>query len=117
MDWNGYCAYTSLTTIRLTPGEKIIRPKLSVQSADTLSTYDSQQVEWLPQHFRTRKLVARDYSSRRFTNPMDELPARSKIVSYFRDAMQGSYPAGLWKKQLLYELSWMVSETASWPEV
>lgn len=48
---------------------------------------------------------------------MDELPALSGIVSYFWDAMQGSYLAGLWKKQLLHELSWMAPETASRPEV
>ena len=38
---------------------------------------------------------------------MDELPALLGIVSYFQDAMQGSYLAGLWKKQLLHGLSWM----------
>jgi len=117
MDWNGYCASVGLTTIRPTPDGRIIRPKLNMQSADMLSTYDSQQAEWLPQHFRTWKLVAKDYLSRRLTNPMDKLFALSGIVSYFRDAMQGSYPAGLWKKQLLHELSWMTPETASRPDV
>ena len=44
---------------------------------------------------------------------MDELPALSGIVLYFWDAMQGSYLTGLWKKQLLHELSWMAPETTS----
>ena len=38
MDWNGYRASAGLTTIRLTPDGKIIHTKLSVQSADILST-------------------------------------------------------------------------------
>ena len=48
---------------------------------------------------------------------MDELPALSGIVLYFWDAMQGSYLTGLWKKQLLHELSWMAPETTSRSEV
>jgi hypothetical protein len=48
---------------------------------------------------------------------MDELPALSGIVLYFWDAMQGSYLTGLWKKQLLHELSWMAPETMSQHEV
>ncbi|OCL03580.1 hypothetical protein AOQ84DRAFT_143292 [Glonium stellatum] len=104
MDWNGYCASVGLTIICLTREGRIVHPKLSVRPADFLSIYGSQQAERLPGHFRTWKLVAKDYSTRQLTNPMDKPSLLLGIVAYFQDAVQDSYLTGLWEKHLLHEL-------------
>ena len=110
-DWNGYCAIAGLTTIRFGRRGEIIRPPLSTQSADIVA-YTSEP-ERQPELFRIWKRVIMDYSSRHLTNPMDKLPALSGIATYFRDAMEDTYLAGLWEKQLVYQLSWIPKDKAT----
>lgn len=111
LDWNGYCAAAGLTTIRLSPKGRIHQPRLSTHSPHSMFT----QSERLPRLFRTWKFVVHDYTTRRLTNPMDKLPALSGIVTYFRDAMEDTYLAGLWEKHLLHELSWVPTGATSRP--
>ncbi|KAH7064924.1 heterokaryon incompatibility protein-domain-containing protein, partial [Macrophomina phaseolina] len=106
LDWNGYCAAAGLTTIRLSPRGRIHQPRLSTHSPPSMFT---QQSERLPKLFRTWKFVVHDYTTRHLSDPMDKLPALNGIVTYFRDAMEDRYLAGLWEKHLLHELSWLPS--------
>ncbi|KAK7706465.1 hypothetical protein SLS57_009701 [Botryosphaeria dothidea] len=106
IDWNGYCAAAGLTTIRLSPRGRIHQPRLSTHSPPSMF---NQQSERLPKLFRTWKFVVHDYTTRLLSDPMDKLPALGGIVTYFRDAMEDRYLAGLWEKHLLHELSWLPS--------
>lgn len=107
-DWNGYCASSGLMTVRLAPDGRIIRPTLSVYSADIASFRSSHLAERLPEIFQIWEVVVKDYSTRSMTNQEDKLPALSGIVRYFQTAMNDAYLAGLWRKHLLHELSWIV---------
>lgn len=110
LDWNGYCAAAGLTTIRLSPKGRIHQPRLSTHSPHSMF---AQQSERLPRLFRTWKYVVHDYTARLLSDPMDKLPALSGIATYFRDAMEDQYLAGLWRKHLLSELSWVVSTSTT----
>ena len=110
LDWNGYCAAAGLTTIRLSPKGRIHQPRLSTHSPHSMF---AQQSERLPRLFRTWKYVVHDYTARLLSDPMDKLPALSGIATYFRDAMEDTYLAGLWRKHLISELSWVVSTSSS----
>ncbi|KAH7092292.1 heterokaryon incompatibility protein-domain-containing protein [Paraphoma chrysanthemicola] len=107
-DWNGYCAERGLTTIRVGPDGEIIRPRISVYSPEVHTYRSSQQAERLPQLFRIWKDLIKDYSTRSMTNEEDKLNAIAGIVTYFQEQMNDVYLAGLWKKHLLYELSWYI---------
>lgn len=108
-DWNGYCASTGLTTIRFAPGGKIVRPSLSIYSANISSfSNPSHLAERQPYIFRLWRDVVKDYSTRLMTNEGDKLSAIAGIAAYFEGVMNDVYLAGLWARHLLQELSWHV---------
>jgi hypothetical protein len=107
-DWNGYCASTGLTTIRVGRKGEITRPRISVYSPDITTYRSSQQAERLPQIFRIWKDLIKDYSTRSLTKEEDKLNAIAGIVTYFQEHMNDVYLAGLWTKHLLQELSWKI---------
>lgn len=105
--WNGYCASTGLTTIRFAPDGKIVRPSLSIYSANISSfSNPSRLAEKQPYIFRLWRDVVRDYSTRLMTNEGDKLSAIAGMVAYFQAVMNYVYLAGPWTKHLLQELSW-----------
>jgi hypothetical protein len=107
-DWNGYCASTGLTTVRVGRGGEITRPRISVYSPDFSTYRSSQQAERLPQIYRIWKDLIKDYSTRSMTNEEDKLNAIAGIAAYFQEHMNDVYLAGLWTKYLLQELSWKI---------
>jgi hypothetical protein len=108
-DWNGYCASTGLTTIRFAPDGKIVRPSLSIYSADISSfSNPSHSAERQPYIYRLWRDVVKDYSTRLMTNEGDKLSAIAGIVAYFEGVMNDVYLAGLWTRHLMQELSWHV---------
>jgi heterokaryon incompatibility protein (HET) len=110
LDWNGYCASSGLTTLRVKKNGAITLPRLSTQTPNLWAILTSRQAERLPILSRNWKLVVSDYSSRKLTHPSDKLPALSGVVTYFQRAMEDKYLAGLWQKQLFHELSWKALE-------
>lgn len=112
-DWNAYCASAGLTTIRLSPTGRVVQPRLSlsIQYWDIFT--DSAYVERLPKLYRLWNLIVQDYSNRRLTNPKDKLPALSGVVAYFEKGLNDEYVAGMWKQNLLHQLSWTTVNPAS----
>lgn len=48
------------------------------------------------------------YASRQFTKPADRLPALSSWAKFIANKVNDEYLAGLWKKDLLRELHWLI---------
>lgn len=112
-DWNGYCASSGMTTVRLMRSGQIILPPLSTQTPNARAILNSHGAEKLSPAYRMWKLIVADYASRHLTNPRDKLPALSGIVTYFKNAMDDDYLAGLWRRQLAYDLSWTTARNGS----
>jgi hypothetical protein len=111
MDWNSYCASAGLTTIRLGSGGRIFRPtQITSIPGAVQSIFSDARSERVPEIFRAWKLMVKDYPSRQLTDPRDKLPALSGIVTYFQSALADDYLAGLWRKHLLFDLSWTTSK-------
>lgn len=108
-DWNGYCASTGLTTLRVARDGAVTRPAMSVYSPDFSTYCASQQAERLPLMFRIWKDLIKDYSMRSLTNEHDKLNAVAGIVTYFQKHMDDVYLVGFWKKFLLQDLSWKIA--------
>ncbi|KAH7402294.1 heterokaryon incompatibility protein-domain-containing protein [Phaeosphaeria sp. MPI-PUGE-AT-0046c] len=108
-DWNGYCASTGLTTLRVGKDGAVTRPAMSVYSPDFSTYRQSQQAERLPLMFRIWKDLIKDYSMRSLTNEDDKLNAIAGIVTYFQKHMDDVYLVGFWKNYLLQDLSWKIT--------
>ncbi|KAJ8118413.1 hypothetical protein OPT61_g614 [Boeremia exigua] len=107
-DWNGYCASTGLTTIRIGSNGTVTRPRLSFYSPERRTYRSSQQAERLPHMFRIWKELVKDYSTRSMTNDGDKLNAIAGTMTYFQKHMNDDYLAGLWRNHLMKELSWKI---------
>lgn len=78
--------------------------------------FNASRAEHIPEIFRIWRLLIRDYSTRKLTDPEDKLLAMSGIVSSFQHVMQDDYLIGMWRKYLVHELSWMTHDAVR-PEV
>ncbi|KAF2753166.1 HET-domain-containing protein, partial [Pseudovirgaria hyperparasitica] len=109
IDWNTYCAKAGLNSTRMMHQGKLTRPSLSAQAPGIHSIINStsMQANKLPEHFRAWKRIVRDYSMRALSDPMDKLPALSGVVSYMQSEMKDECLAGLWRRHLLREVTWM----------
>ena len=113
MDWNRYCSLAGLTSIRLGSGGRVFRPVQTTSTVNNFaSIFNDSRAERVPEIFRVWKLMVKDYSSRHLSDSRDKLPALSGIVTYFAHAMEDDYLAGLWRKHLSYDLSWMSRDAA-----
>ena len=54
-------------------------------------------------------LIVREYTRMALTFGSDKLPALSGVAKYLQSKLGGTYLAGLWKENILFQLSWRIN--------
>lgn len=67
---------------------------------------DPEHAEYDPDVRRMWYQVVHLYSRRNLTKSTDRLPALAGLAAYFKQSLDDEYCAGLWRKDLIYGLTW-----------